>query len=516
MTWSSEYDPSIDTGDNTAVASAPKFNPYHEIKQVFVITDGDVGNQDQIFDYVNKQDHKMRVFGVGIGAGASSSLVNGISERGNGFASFVSEKENTFYEVESLTQVVVKGIMAASKGFITDVQLNNKNYPGFVDTAITDGTFIHVMTAQDAIEKDVSDLQYSFKNVDNIQGQTKHVTIDHYNLARDSLLHDMGLIAIMAKKELQQTQKEYESSEYGQQVKREELEQKMIDISKAVNVLCPKTAFVGVMVDKNGVQKNSTAIDINISAENTEDMGSYGHGGPMFKSMSMPMSRIGGSVSSRGWGSSGSRGPMSRGWGSSGSRGSANRMMSMSYSSRGPPPPSMGIAFSNSAPATNTYAAPLLTTAADMATEAADAITMTPAPTTDSVVTSRHFTTTTTARTTTTTPTYGLNQLTSYLDLTNSQSVSGSWSFDDIENYIQPSKLNQLKNLSSFNQNDISTVSGIILLQEKFSSEKQDWSASADKAWDSMSFSSRIAARTLIQQVISILDLNLSVFDVVM
>jgi len=144
------------------------------------------------------------------------------------------------------------------------------------------------------------------------------------------------------------------------------------------------------------------------------------------------------------------------------------------------------------------------------------------ASTTDSVAATQHFTTTvrqtttTTARTTTTTPTYGLNQLTSYLDLTNSQSVSGSWSFDDIENYIQPSKLNQLKNLSSFNQNDISTVSGIILLQEKFSSEKQDWSASADKAWDSMSFSSRIAARTLIQQVISILDLNLSVFDVVM
>merc|ERR1712218_230999 len=122
----------------------------------------------------------------------------------------------------------------------------------------------------------------------------------------------------------------------------------------------------------------------------------------------------------------------------------------------------------------------------------------------------------TTTRATTTTIATGIDQLTSYLDLTNSQSVSGSWSFDDIENFIQSDKFVSLKNLSGFNQNDVSTISGIILLQEKFSNEKQDWSASADKAWESMSFSSRMMARTLIQKVITILDLNLSVFDIIM
>merc|ERR1712154_197057 len=130
-----------------------------------------------------------------------------------------------------------------------------------------------------------------------------------------------------------------------------------------------------------------------------------------------------------------------------------------------------------------------------------------------------NFETTTTIRTTTTTrrrttTATGIDQLSSYLDLTNSQSVSGSWTFDEIENYIQPDQLAQLRNLSSSSQNDISTVTGIILLHEKFSSEKQDWSASADKAWDSMSFTSRIAAKNLIKQVVRILELNLSVFDV--
>merc|ERR1711953_1361630 len=111
----------------------------------------------------------------------------------------------------------------------------------------------------------------------------------------------------------------------------------------------------------------------------------------------------------------------------------------------------------------------------------------------------------------------GPHKLTSYLDLTNSQSVNGAWSFDTIKPYIKADKFDALRIIQfSGDQSDISTVTGIVLLQDKFGDVKQDWSVSADKAWDSMSFSSRIAARTLIQKVISVLGVNLSVFDIVM
>ena len=260
LTWSSEYDPSI---KSTPTIIKPE-SLYHPIKQLFVITDGDVSNAQQIFDYVNTQTDKMRVFGVGIGAGASSSLVNGISERGNGFASFVSEKENAFYEVESLAQVVVNGIIAASKGYITNVQLDGRNYPAFVDTAITTGTFVHIMTDMES-GSEVSVLNYSFKSVDNVVGSMKSVNIDHHSIARDSGLHSGGLVAIMAKKELQEMQKEKEVLEYDE---RQAKTESMIELSVASNVLCPKTAFVGVVVDKNGVKKNGTAIDFRVRLQN--------------------------------------------------------------------------------------------------------------------------------------------------------------------------------------------------------------------------------------------------------
>jgi hypothetical protein len=321
---------------------------------------------------------------------------------------------------------------------------------------------------------------------------------------------------------LQQIQKEYEGLDYNEQTEKEELKQKMINLSKASNVLCPRTAFVGVMVDKDGVEKNSSnlAVDINISAENTEDMGRYAYG-PQSKSLSMPMSR-GGYVNAN-------MHAQNRIMSGSAMRGPSYSMRSRGplpqASARGPPPPPQvapnRIMYMNSLSASNT---PTPTNPAMLATSAAADMAATEIVMEDMMMvemdsmgsaTSQPHTTTT-ARPTTTTIAAGLDQLNSYLDLTNSQSVSGSWTFDDIEDYIQSDKLDQLKNLSSFNQNDISTVSGIILLQEKFSGEKQDWSASADKAWDSMTFTSRMTARSLIQEVISILEFNLSVFDVVM
>merc|ERR1711972_781876 len=421
----------------------------------------------------------------------SSSLVNGISERGNGFASFVSEKENTFYEVESLTQVVVKGIIAASKGFISDVTLNGVEYPAYIDTAITTGTFVHVMLNKNDFSVEESTLEYSFRNINNIQGEPKTVKIDHYDLAHDTSLHDGGLIAIMAKKDLQQLQKEFEMAQYDQ---KDEFKQKMIDLSKISNVLCPKTAFVGVMVDENGVEKNntSTAVDINISAENADDMG-HMYGGPVYKSMSMSM-------------------PRSRGMSAMRLQGPPRAMAAPSMQARGPVAYSSPVAGMRGPVGNQAMSASIGFSGQSIARSM-----LSPTPAYDmdymatEVATSRgpQFTTTT-ASTTTTTTAPGLHQLNSYLDLTNSQSVSGSWTFDDIKDYIQPDKLEKLKNLQNFNQDDISTISGIILLQEKFSSEKEDWSASADKAWDSMSFSSRMAARSLVRQVISLLELNLS------
>lgn len=65
--------------------------------EVFVLTDGEVWNQDNLFDLINKSvvdsQGAIRLFSLGIGKDASSSLVNGIARAGNGFSQFVGENE---------------------------------------------------------------------------------------------------------------------------------------------------------------------------------------------------------------------------------------------------------------------------------------------------------------------------------------------------------------------------------------------------------------------------------------
>lgn len=63
--------------------------------EVFVLTDGQVWQQNELFDMVNihAKDGGVRVFTLGIGDGASHALIEGMARAGNGFAQSVREDE---------------------------------------------------------------------------------------------------------------------------------------------------------------------------------------------------------------------------------------------------------------------------------------------------------------------------------------------------------------------------------------------------------------------------------------
>lgn len=63
--------------------------------EMLVLTDGQIWNQEMLFEYIRKAcaDNPLRVFSLGIGSGVSSSLVEGIARSGGGFAQFVDDNE---------------------------------------------------------------------------------------------------------------------------------------------------------------------------------------------------------------------------------------------------------------------------------------------------------------------------------------------------------------------------------------------------------------------------------------
>ncbi|KAJ4253303.1 hypothetical protein NW762_010458 [Fusarium torreyae] len=91
--------------------------------EVFLLTDGEIWDQDRLFELINKEVAESkgtaRVFSLGIGAGVSTSLVEGIARAGNGFSQTVSDNEK-------MDKKVVRMLRGALFPHITDYSLEIK------------------------------------------------------------------------------------------------------------------------------------------------------------------------------------------------------------------------------------------------------------------------------------------------------------------------------------------------------------------------------------------------------
>ena len=63
------------------------------LRQIFVITDGQVGNTGEVIGLTKAKAHECRVFALGIGNAASHDLVEGIARAGGGNSAFVTYNE---------------------------------------------------------------------------------------------------------------------------------------------------------------------------------------------------------------------------------------------------------------------------------------------------------------------------------------------------------------------------------------------------------------------------------------
>ena len=91
-------------------------------RQVFVLTDGEVGNTSTVIGLVKKNVDKARVFTFGIGEGASTSLVKGLARAGQGKAMFVKDEER-------LQPKVMKILKCAMQEGVKDVKVDVPGCP---------------------------------------------------------------------------------------------------------------------------------------------------------------------------------------------------------------------------------------------------------------------------------------------------------------------------------------------------------------------------------------------------
>uniref|UniRef100_A0A670YQ03 von Willebrand factor A domain containing 5A n=1 Tax=Pseudonaja textilis TaxID=8673 RepID=A0A670YQ03_PSETE len=95
-----------------AIYSQPCFEGHP--RQIFVFTDGEVFNTNEVIAEVRRNSHFHRCFSFGIGEGASTSLVKGIARAAGGSAEFITGKERmqakALQSLKKALQPAVSGI----------------------------------------------------------------------------------------------------------------------------------------------------------------------------------------------------------------------------------------------------------------------------------------------------------------------------------------------------------------------------------------------------------------------
>ncbi|KAK9442153.1 von Willebrand domain containing protein [Metarhizium brunneum] len=100
--------------------------------EVFLLTDGEIWDQDRLFDLINREvaasKGAIRVFTLGIGWGVSHSLINGAARAGNGFAQVAGQDEK-------IDKKIVRMLKGALTPHVSDYTLEIKYEKSEQDTA---------------------------------------------------------------------------------------------------------------------------------------------------------------------------------------------------------------------------------------------------------------------------------------------------------------------------------------------------------------------------------------------
>jgi len=115
-------------------------------RQIFLLTDGEVSNTQDVIDLVQKHSGKNRIFSFGIGQGVSTELVDGVAQFGGASRILKSGEEQ-----EELNQHVLRALRAAQSSYYFDLdvglQMSSENLCGRVTSmgnTIFPGEFFEV------------------------------------------------------------------------------------------------------------------------------------------------------------------------------------------------------------------------------------------------------------------------------------------------------------------------------------------------------------------------------------
>nr|DBA23808.1 TPA: hypothetical protein GDO54_014686 [Pyxicephalus adspersus] len=207
-------------------------------RQLFVFTDGEVGNTKQVISEVTKNAKKHRCFTFGIGEGASTSLIKGMARAGGGTFEFITGKDR-------MQPKVLRALKCSLQPTVQDVSLT-WTLPSNMEAIVLSKAPAAIFQGQKSIvyaqlkgkveneaEGEVC-LQYKYK--DEIIKNNLRFPLNVQNEERPTI-HRLAAKALIS--ELEQ----------GTESTSEEVKKKILETSLQSGVVSSLTAYVGVNKD---------------------------------------------------------------------------------------------------------------------------------------------------------------------------------------------------------------------------------------------------------------------------
>uniref|UniRef100_A0A8C4QMA6 VIT domain-containing protein n=1 Tax=Eptatretus burgeri TaxID=7764 RepID=A0A8C4QMA6_EPTBU len=200
-------------------------------RQLFILTDGEVGNTRDVIAEVERNAHAHRCFSFGIGAGASTDLVRGLAKAGGGIAEFVSGSDR-------LQAKVLGALNCALQPVLTDISFS-WHLPSTLSAVVTPRVPSNIFLTQRTV-------LYAHLKGEVPQDKWEGDAVFTYKLREKCYLlsYRLALHRLAARSHLSDLL-------YPQPVS-DEIQKKALSLSLAAGIVCPYTAFVGTSTDTIG------------------------------------------------------------------------------------------------------------------------------------------------------------------------------------------------------------------------------------------------------------------------
>ncbi|XP_076104765.1 von Willebrand factor A domain-containing protein 5A-like [Mytilus galloprovincialis] len=212
-------------------------------RQIFLLTDGEVGNTSEVISLVRRHKKNTRVFTFGIGDGVSTSLIKNVAKASRGKAVFIKDNDN-------MKAKVISAMKSSLTDCLHDVNLNWELPECFTATTIPveppvifsgDNVVLFAVLKSSDSEVDVSG---SLTLTGTLGGNSVSYKMKIESTRSPHI--DLPLHRVAAKYQIKELEIEESNSYDGQSGKEKE---KIILFSQAANIISKYTAFVGVDQD---------------------------------------------------------------------------------------------------------------------------------------------------------------------------------------------------------------------------------------------------------------------------